>query len=337
MLSSNRKLIGTAGPSASNLKKDPSVAQGLKQRNIEFMHHAVTVLKKMEEFGSSILYIAKDDELPVQRKSWRGPPQIERTLLIKATTASSKDDIRRAETEVKLLRKLRHHPCILKLIDSGFSTLDDEEDFPIENNVESSREISVSTKRLYCMLFEPCPDLPLWDLIAKQRRKQKQSKPRGFLRSFSRKSVLEESGYFHIATVLDMFLQMCEAIKAMHHYRKDNPSYKQRRGESKQFGILHLDVTPGRFLVRKITPSPGEKNARSTYEVKLCSFGCALSGSLSLRNDAERRMASRLLEKVTTDIYRAPEMVNYQLSEELTDRYVDFASHYPIISCPKHD
>ena len=171
----------------------------------------------MGEFGTSLLYIAKDDELPVQRKSWRGPPQIERTLLIKATTATSKDDIRRAETEVKLLRKLRHHPNILKLIDSGFSTLDDEDDYPIEKKTESSREISVSTKRLYCMLFEPCPDLPLWDLIAKQRRKQKQSKPRGFLRSFSRKSVLEEPGYFHISTVLDMFLQMCEGIKAMHN------------------------------------------------------------------------------------------------------------------------
>lgn len=309
---SRRKLMPI---SSGGSKRDltPTAAQGLRKRDIEFMHHAVTVLKKMGEFGTSYLYSAKDDALPVHRKNWRGAPLADRNLLIKATTASTKDEVRRAEAEVKLLRRLRHHPSIPKLIDCGFSTFDDS-----DGSEEYSSRRAGNNKRLYCMLFEPCPDYPLSDFLLKQRRKQKQAKPRGFLGKFARKPNPEDSGFLPILTVLDIFQQMCEGIKELHTYRKRDLRNAQRQGESRQYGILHLDITPGRFVIRKVRD--GRKSA--DYEVQLCSFGCAYTGSLSIRNDAERRLASNMLDSVTTDIYRAPEMVNLQLSEELTDKYV---------------
>lgn len=305
----------SSGGSNSNSKRElmTPAAQGLRKRDIEFMHHAVTVLKKMGEFGTSYLYTAKDDAMPAQRKSWRGTPVVERNLLIKATTASTKDEVRRAEAEVKLLRRLRHHPTIPTLIDCGFSTFDDSEE-----GDESSPRAVANDKRLYCMLFEPCPDYLLSDFLLKQRRKLKQAKPRGFLRKLARKANPDDSGYIPISTVLDIFWQMCEGIKELHNYRKRDVRNIQRQGESRQYGILHLDVCPGRFVIHKV--SDGKKSAN--YEVQLCSFGCAYTGSLSIRNDPERRLASIMLDSVTTDIYRAPEMVNFQLSDELTDKYV---------------
>ena len=295
-------------------------AHGLKKRDIEFMSHAITVLNKMSEFGNSILYVAKDDNVAVSRKSWRGTPVGERHLLIKATTASAKEEIRRAETEVKLLRKFRHNPCILKLIDCGFSTLDDDDDGDQQSSVST-----VIHKRLYCMLFEPCPDYTLSVLIERQRRKRRQARPRGLLGKLGRKS--DTQGYMHVATVIDVFSQMCEAIMVLHSYKKFDPrnSTNSSQEESKQHGIVHFDINPGRFLVRKLTSS--STNARgmkvhSTYEVKLCSFGCAIEGSLTIGNDAERELALQMLGSMTTDIYRAPEMVNFELcrNQTLTDR-----------------
>ena len=320
MSSSNKTFTpmasGKGGHNFNLSKRDvtKSGAEGLKKRDIEFMHHDVTVVKKMGEFGTSYFYSAKDDaQANVLKKSWRGSVKIERHLLIKATTASTKEETRRAETEVRLLRKLRHHPSILKLIDCGFSLLDDTS--------ESGDAPTKSTSRLYCMLFEPCPDFSLSEFLAKQRRKQRQAKPRILLGKFGLKSDWQESGYLDISTVLDIFTQMCEAIKIIHTYRKNDPRNAPRStGESRQYGVLHLHITPDRFLMRSLSsPAAGNKSG-STYEVKLCSFGCAISGTLSLRNDAERLVASRLLKTVTEDIYKAPEMINFQLSEELTDR-----------------
>jgi serine/threonine protein kinase len=290
---------------SSGGKRDPNISAA----DIEFSSHVVVVLKKMGEFGTSHFYSAKDDDSLTSKKIWRGSPIVERSLLIKATTASTSDEIRRAEKEVKLLRKLRDHGSIPKLIDCGFSTF--AEDGRSSKNPEAQ---SGSAKRLYCMLFEWCPDYLLSDFIALQRRKLDQAKPiRGFLGKFARKSDSQDPGYLSISTVLNIFEQMCEGVKALHTLKKNDPN-------SKKCGILHLDITPGRFMMRNLSMSTVSRESQSNFKVKLCSFGCAITGTLPLRNDLERKAALQMLKVVTTDIYRAPEMVNLQLSEELTGR-----------------
>ncbi len=307
---------GKAGSNFSSSTRDvtKSGAERLKKRDIEFMNHDVTVIKKMGEFGTSYFYTATDDApQEVQRRSWRGALKAERNLLIKATTASTKEEIRRAEKEVKLLRKLRHHPSMLKLIDCGFSFLGDEGG--------SNTSQPISTFRLYCMLFEPCPDILLSDFLAKQRRKQRQANPRVILGKFGLQDDSENLGYIEIATVLDIFTQMCDAIKILHTYRKTDRDIEQNcEDESRKYGILHLDISPGRFLIRQLSHPKAGTKSRPTYEVKLCSFGCVISGTMPLRSDTERVVASRVLETLTVDTYKAPELINLHRTQELTDR-----------------
>jgi serine/threonine protein kinase len=123
----------------------------------------------------------------------------------------------------------------------------------------------------------------------------------------------QDTEYLGISTVLNIFDQMCQGIKALQTLKKNDP-------KSNQCGILHLDVTPGRFMMRKSSTSKMHRESQSNFEVKLCSFGCAITGTLPLRNDLERKAALKMIEAITTDLYRAPEMVNLQLSEELTGR-----------------
>jgi len=54
--------------------------------------------------------------------------------------------------------------------------------------------------------------------------------------------------------------------------------------------------------------------------VKLCDFGSAVIGKAPLVTPEDRARADDIVRKSTTQIYRAPEMVNLFSNKELNDR-----------------
>ena len=58
----------------------------------------------------------------------------------------------------------------------------------------------------------------------------------------------------------------------------------------------------------------------SNGDFRLCDFGSAIFGPVSIRTPAERSEAESVINKETTPIYRAPEMVDLYMREELTEK-----------------
>ena len=55
-------------------------------------------------------------------------------------------------------------------------------------------------------------------------------------------------------------------------------------------------------------------------KVRLCDFGSCLQGYMPLRSPDDRARAEEDIGKNTTQMYRAPEMVDLYLREELTEK-----------------
>jgi serine/threonine protein kinase len=283
----------------------------LKKRDIAFTHQTVSVVKKLGEFGTSYLYSAKDDSSP-RREG--------KSLLIKATAAATTEQARRAEAEVGLLRKLRGAPGILTIIDCGFSTIEER---IYDDSADDDR---LEARRLYCVLLEPCPDCFLNDFIKKRRRKFTNKGSRSLFTRKKKDTPWE--GYLPIETILDIFGQMVSAISAIHNFKdepgtRETPSAKKADGRQRPpEGIVHLDVQPSRFLVRRMKEKDG---AEHRYDVKLCSFGCSIRGGMSITSEMECDEASKLIESSSSPMYRSPEMIDLSLADELNTRY-DFVS-----------
>ena len=283
----------------------------LKKRDIAFTQQTVSVVKKVGEFGTSYLYSAKDDN------AQRGEGKL---LLIKATAAATTEQARRAEAEVGLLRKLSGLPGIPTIIDCGFSTIEER------LYDHSTDDDWLDARRLYCVLLEPCPDCFLNEFIKKRRQKYTTKGSRSLFTRKKKDVTLE--GYLPLHTILDIFGQMVSAISAIHNFRDDTASMetpKKAKGDElkeQPQGIVHLDVQPARFLVRR-NKEKGDTEQR--YDVKLCSFGCSVRGGMPVVSTKERDEAAKLIESLSSPMYRSPEMINLSLTDELNTRY-DFLS-----------
>ena len=279
----------------------------LKKRDIAFTHQTVSVVKKVGEFGTSYLYSAKDDN------AVRGDGKL---LLIKATAAATTEQARRAEAEVGLLRKLSGAPGIPTIIDCGFSTIEER---MYDHSVEDDW---LEARRLYCVLLEPCPDCFLNEFTKKRRRK---FTTKGSRSLFARKKKdVAWEGYLPLDTILDIFEQMVLAISAIHNFREDTATTEtpsEEQGDTLEVqaqGIVHLDVQPSRFFVRRIKE---KGDTEQCYDVKLCSFGCSIRGGMSIASAKEREEATKLIESSSSPMYRSPEMIDLNLADELNTRY----------------
>ena len=71
--------------------------------------------------------------------------------------------------------------------------------------------------------------------------------------------------------------------------------------------IVHRDLKPVNFLVKN-----------GAY--KLCDFGSAVFGHVELNGKQARHEAEEVIQKTTTQMFRAPEMVDLFMSKKLTQR-----------------
>jgi AP2-associated kinase len=99
--------------------------------------------------------------------------------------------------------------------------------------------------------------------------------------------------YLKISVIGDVFSQVLKAVKALHD---NNPT------------VTHRDLKLENIL-----------KARNGT-IKLCDFGSCVFGNVPLTSALERSQAEDVIGKTTTQSYRAPEMVDLFMREELTEK-----------------
>eukprot|EP00339_Tiarina_fusa_P029745 CAMPEP_0117069128 /NCGR_PEP_ID=MMETSP0472-20121206/48455_1 /TAXON_ID=693140 ORGANISM="Tiarina fusus, Strain LIS" /NCGR_SAMPLE_ID=MMETSP0472 /ASSEMBLY_ACC=CAM_ASM_000603 /LENGTH=681 /DNA_ID=CAMNT_0004791481 /DNA_START=173 /DNA_END=2214 /DNA_ORIENTATION=- len=95
---------------------------------------------------------------------------------------------------------------------------------------------------------------------------------------------------FDLSTLIIAFGQICNAVSYLHAQRPP---------------IVHRDLKPVNFLVKN-----------GAY--KLCDFGSAVFGHIDLRTSKARADAEEVIQKTTTQMFRAPEMVDLYMAKKLT-------------------
>lgn len=99
-----------------------------------------------------------------------------------------------------------------------------------------------------------------------------------------------QNSCFDLASLIIAFGQICNAVSYLHAQRPP---------------IVHRDLKPVNFLVKN-----------GAY--KLCDFGSAVFGHTDLRTPKARSEAEEMIQKTTTQMFRAPEMVDLYMTKKLT-------------------
>ena len=95
---------------------------------------------------------------------------------------------------------------------------------------------------------------------------------------------------YDLSTLIIAFGQICNAVSYLHAQRPP---------------IVHRDLKPANFLIKN-----------GAY--KLCDFGSAVFGHVDLKTTQARQEAEEVIEKTTTQMFRAPEMVDLFTAKRLT-------------------
>ena len=115
--------------------------------------------------------------------------------------------------------------------------------------------------------------------------------------------------YFDYEDILSIFQQVSTALRFLHNSFDVCP-------------LVHRDVKPENLLLiptninQMETILPGMHR----WTVRLCDFGSVVEGNQPLRTPTDRKAAEDVIQKSTTQMYRAPEMVNVHSVQELTSK-----------------
>ena len=279
----------------------PSDKSVVHKRELKFPSLNVTLTdQRIETVGSSFYYVAEGK--PPKKCVSSASKQ---TFRIKATVTTTREEAGRAMAEIRVLCRLPEHPNILTMIDSGCSVFDqsigqdkEEDTGPLEEH------------QVYCLLFNGFPSRSLRDIIEKHQRKVKKCDRL----SIGMSQGPQTSGWMDIETVMGIFRQMALAVSVLHGPMRPNCA----EGSKAQGKIIHMDLRPDHFCVYKKTSN--EVMTGCKYIVKLIGAGCAVDSSMSLDSIPARKRALCLIKSTTLQMYRAPEMVDILLADELTHK-----------------
>jgi len=239
--------------------------------------------------------------------------------VLKATTVGNMDKCRQALMEVDMLQKLGSHPNIVKMIASDFSQA------PSFRGNENCRSI-------HLLLLEFCSGGSLMDLIMERRAKETSNHMQRTKMILNRSKHVsnkddrdveeshdgrkEKSKYFDIHTILEIFRQVADVVSFMHNHCDFDDNEGMR---SKNKPIVHRDLKPENILLIKRSNSNPNAKLSDEWQVKLCDFGSAYIGRMPLRSKQDRDEAADKIRTTTTQMYRAPEMVDLHMANELTE------------------
>jgi serine/threonine protein kinase len=207
----------------------------------------------------------------------------QRELVLKVTSISSRHQRDIAEKEAKLLSKLAH-PSIVKMFDTGYRTV------PIASSVVSGFRQKV------------VPSSATMDAASGANgaadHKNKERIQHMILMEYCDgghalnvcNQYKQRNERFDLSTLIIAFGQICNAVSYLHAQRPP---------------IVHRDLKPENFLIHQ-----------GAY--KLCDFGSAVFGHVELKTSKDRHDEEEVIEKTTTQMFRAPEMVDLFMAKKLT-------------------
>ena len=207
--------------------------------------------------------------------------QQQRELVLKVTSISSRNQRDIAEKEAKLLSRLAH-PSIVKMFDTGYRTV------PIASSVVSgfrSKVVASST-------------IDASGAAGSVDSKNKERIQHMILMEYCDgghalnvcTQYKQRNERFDLSTLIIAFGQICNAVSYLHAQRPP---------------IVHRDLKPENFLIHQ-----------GAY--KLCDFGSAVFGHVELKTSKDRHDEEEVIEKTTTQMFRAPEMVDLFMAKKLT-------------------
>ena len=270
--------------------------------------------------GKNSLQHSKQRQLP--------SPPYGTPMVLKITSVHSKAQRQMAEKEAKLLQQLSH-PSIILVYDHGFrdpnlpmgtsgaNNSDDPNGATTlsssnssgnihngsitnnnnnANNQNSNGQLSSSSSSKptqHLILMEYCEGGTAFDAI-RRMRSSSPSPLTSLSLSTPSTTMMNPSQRFDLPSLVISFGQICNAVSYLHAQRPP---------------IIHRDLKPVNFLIKN-----------GAY--KICDFGSAVLGHTDLRTPENRRKAEEVVQKTTTQMFRAPEMVDLYMAKKLTKRYV---------------
>jgi serine/threonine protein kinase len=209
------------------------------------------------------------------------PPQ--RELVLKVTSISSRHQRDIAEKEAKLLSRLAH-PSIVKMFDTAYRTV------PIASSV-------VSGFRHKVVPTSAAIDAASGASGAVDHKSKERIQHMILMEYCDGGHALnicaqykQRNERFDLSTLIIAFGQICNAVSYLHAQRPP---------------IVHRDLKPENFLIHE-----------GAY--KLCDFGSAVFGHVELKTSKDRHDEEEVIEKTTTQMFRAPEMVDLFMAKKLT-------------------
>jgi AP2-associated kinase len=174
--------------------------------------------------------------------------------------------------------------------------------------IQSNESLEIVTKEIKMLQIFRCENIvKIMGSEIKSSGRQKEA--RILLEYCSRGHLLDllnkrAGSYLPISEICDIFSQVLKAVQLMHSNRPV---------------VTHRDLKLENILM--------SRNNR----IKLCDFGSCVSDTVPLTSALERSRAEEVINKTTTQAYRAPEMVDLFMREELTEKTDIWVMSYPII------
>jgi serine/threonine protein kinase len=201
-------------------------------------------------------------------------------MVLKVTSIHSRQQRDIAEKEAKLLSRLSH-PSIIKMFDSCYRTVLSS---PVMAHSVLVASIVGATKEKSQESIASNKERPQHCILMEYCEG-------GHALDVCTK--LANAGQrFDLSALIIAFGQICNAVSYLHAQRPP---------------IVHRDLKPVNFLVKN-----------GAY--KLCDFGSAVFGHVELKSPRARMDAEEVIQKTTTQMFRAPEMVDLYMAKKLTQR-----------------
>ena len=231
-------------------------------------------------------------------------------LVLKITSVHNSTQRRICENEAKMLQALSH-PSIVQTYDHGFrdddhanknidesrSSNNNNDDDNIPERTSSSNSSSIMNNNgshfaQHLILMEFCEGGTAFDAINRMKSLSSPhtTSPLSASSAVNGKNNNGLQHRFDLPSLVISFGQICNAVSYLHAQRPP---------------IIHRDLKPVNFLIKN-----------GAY--KLCDFGSAVIGHTDLRSAEDRRNAEEVVNKTTTQMFRAPEMVDLYMTKRLT-------------------
>jgi len=289
----------------------------LAGEKIAVNHRTVTVVKQLGEGGFSFVYLVKDisesNTTPQDGNTPKTAPGVNRNvvavgstvdyvgelgergrgkdyshLVLKITSIHSRQQRDIAEKEAKLLNKL-NHPSIVRIMDSSYRSI------PVGVNESGSKLHHIKLTNIVGSASGGSSSLGHGSGIGGNNTHSPQhlilmEYCEGGTALSVCKSFKTNNKRFDLPSLIIAFGQICNAVSYLHAQRPP---------------IVHRDLKPLNFLVKN-----------GAY--KLCDFGSAVFGNVDLKTPRARAEAEEVIQKMTTQMFRSPEMVDLYMSKKLT-------------------